>query len=291
MHSSDEIHPDIIGPHFVVKESLDRTARQTQSGIGHRTSAVRASPHPVTLVHSVRYLPGTTRSVPSLQAICAGVHLCHALRKQHRHFSRSAHIHLPCTPGRRSPPLLYNHYAKQFLARSGAPLFLSPTQAVTQSSHVHTDTRERHTRPLQTPARPPCRARRQLQEQFPIAREDLAPLFGPAAPLVFGRRMQPRATEPCGVDAELSYALAAARRTAARRLAALVRLCEYRMAATLLERLVVGWRSALTQVTASSGQEIEPAGAAPSSKLLVALASVRNTAVENPGRCISLGLT
>ena len=50
---------------------------------------------------------------------------------------------------------------------------------------------------------------------------------------------------------ELSYALAAARRTASRRLAALVRLCEYLMASALLERLTAGCCAALAQVSAA----------------------------------------
>eukprot|EP00892_Ulva_mutabilis_P004502 jgi/Ulvmu1/2423/UM134_0004.1 len=138
------------------------------------------------------------------------------------------------------------------------------------------------------------KARRQLQEKFPIAPEDMRPLFGAAAPLVFGRRMQPRASDPCGADAELSYALAAARRTVSRRLASLVRLCEYLMATALLERLVVGSHNALAQVTsadngppaAAHAGEVaaEQAGVACGLALLhAAAASVPGDSMHNQG--------
>jgi hypothetical protein len=72
-----------------------------------------------------------------------------------------------------------------------------------------------------------------MQAKSPIATQKPVQVFGATAPRVFGRRMQPYkgpgdqevAHDSDGIDGELSFAMAASRRTEFRRISRLIKVC------------------------------------------------------------------
>lgn len=78
--------------------------------------------------------------------------------------------------------------------------------------------------------------------------EGAAPRASPASPLALGRVMSNAARGAAQQKEEMSYALAAARRTEKRRMVAFVTLCDAIVASTLREMLVAAAESALRLV-------------------------------------------
>ena len=78
--------------------------------------------------------------------------------------------------------------------------------------------------------------------------EGAAPRASPASPLALGRVMSNAARSEAQKHEEMSYALAAARRTEKRRIVAFVSLCDFIVASTLREMLVAAADAALRLV-------------------------------------------
>jgi hypothetical protein len=90
------------------------------------------------------------------------------------------------------------------------------------------------------------RSLQDVQEKFPVDSKSIRPFFGPAAALVFGRRMNHVSKGPLSKKEEqLSYALAASRRAEKRRFVSFVRLCDVIIASTVRKMLENSVQAAL----------------------------------------------
>lgn len=115
-----------------------------------------------------------------------------------------------------------------------------------------------------------------------MAEGDVGPLFGAAAPLVFGQKMV-NAKQSAAKEEELSYALAAARRTEKRRVVSFVCLCDFIIAATMRSLLVAAVDAAL-RTTAGAPPSLLCCASAdvPSASLLLAPRTMQENAAQNP---------